>query len=372
MKTVFFGPFIGEFGWELLYWQGWVRKVCKNEYKDYRKIASSFPGREAFYPYVDEFWPHSKEILSLKISNRNYITDFWKNGFPRLHNLGCKDKSDSKYPNFGDAVGNLLNKYKQRLPDDTLYYVPFRMNHYERDKIKFGVEYPENPNGNKDFITESIPFKYQCLEPIVPTDKGRKAFEEIYTENKKLIAIFPRCRKVRRPDKNWSREKYDVLINLLQKHYGERYKIAIFGEPGGAFYTDRVPQNTLDLINVSPELRMDIQVAALKRAVLALGSMSGAILFALACGAPAITWGDLEQMSRYYKENFLGTKFIYYPEMKVSPRKIFKFCSVTLDNKNSLFVCFVPFVNTLSCMKRVQNRFLKKIKAHFSFKPKIK
>jgi hypothetical protein len=52
-KVVIFGPFVGEFGWELLFWQGWVRKVSRSEFRDYWKVAVSYPGREVFYPDVD-------------------------------------------------------------------------------------------------------------------------------------------------------------------------------------------------------------------------------------------------------------------------------------------------------------------------------
>lgn len=346
MKTVFFGPFIGELGWELLYWQGWVRKVCQGEYKNYRKIASSFPGREAFYPYVDEFWPHPKEILNYKISQRDYITDFWRNGFPN-------PDAGKPYPNFEPVIRGLLKEYKQNLPEDTLCYVPFDINYYQKDNIQFGV--------SKDFLTQSIPFKYQLLELIAPTKKGEDAFKKIYRGEKKLIAIFPRCRETQRPDKNWLREKYDILIDLLQQAYGDKYKIAILGEPGGAFYTDGTPKDTLDLINVPSELRMDIQVAALKRTDLVLGGISGAILFALACGVPCITWGYFGEMYRYYKENFLRTKLIYHPIIKVSPQKIFRLCSAVLDGKSSLFIKSIPLMKKLSRLMTIpiaiQGRF---------------
>jgi len=41
MKTVFFGPFVGEFGWEMLYWHAWVNKVSKNKlYVAQKKICN--------------------------------------------------------------------------------------------------------------------------------------------------------------------------------------------------------------------------------------------------------------------------------------------------------------------------------------------
>ena len=49
----------------------------------------------------------------------------------------------------------------------------------------------------------------------------------------------------------------------------------------------------------------------LRHSDLALGSMSGAILMALACGCPSITWGDSEQFRRYHLENICLTPFSY-------------------------------------------------------------
>ena len=80
--TVFFGPFIGEFGWELTWWHGWVRKVCMREFKDYRKIAASFPGRQPFYPCVDEFWELPQHFVNLRSSGHGYYTDAWRGGYP--------------------------------------------------------------------------------------------------------------------------------------------------------------------------------------------------------------------------------------------------------------------------------------------------
>ena len=81
-KVVIFGPFVGEFGWELLFWQGWVLRACRETFSDYHKVAVSYPGREPFYPAVDRFIPLPEEFLNLGVSARNYICDGWVDGFP--------------------------------------------------------------------------------------------------------------------------------------------------------------------------------------------------------------------------------------------------------------------------------------------------
>ena len=40
---IFAGPFIGEFGWELMFWHGWLRKLKEEVYPNSHYIVSSFP-----------------------------------------------------------------------------------------------------------------------------------------------------------------------------------------------------------------------------------------------------------------------------------------------------------------------------------------
>ena len=45
---IFAGPFVGEFGWELVFWHGWLRKIKKDLYPNSFFIVSSFPGRNLY------------------------------------------------------------------------------------------------------------------------------------------------------------------------------------------------------------------------------------------------------------------------------------------------------------------------------------
>lgn len=137
---------------------------------------------------------------------------------------------------------------------------------------------------------------------------------ELISPGARLIGIFPRCRTLRRQDKNWSRDKYLELIRRLQQDW-PGCQVAIFGEPAGAYFADGVPTGCVDLITVAADHRMDIQVAALQQTVFALGSMSGAVLVGLATGCPTLTWGYAENQSRYDQENFMRTPMIFHAEI---------------------------------------------------------
>lgn len=56
MRVAYFGPWIGEFGWELMAWQAWCRQESRKYDKSY---ACSFPDMEPLYADFAEFIPHN-------------------------------------------------------------------------------------------------------------------------------------------------------------------------------------------------------------------------------------------------------------------------------------------------------------------------
>jgi hypothetical protein len=316
MKTVFFGPFLGEFGWEMFHWHGWVRKMCREKYSSFRKIASSYPSREPFYESVDEFWGHPKEITNLNISQRNYIADNWFGNLPKAE--GEADK------NIGLAADKLLEDYRKKLPADTIFYVPHKLNSYSLNGKRglFGTLWLRGLNIYKNPKVLSFQGEEnQTFEILRPTEQGKNFLAGLVSPNQRLICVFPRRRLSRRPDKNWQKEKYDLLIERLKLKY-PKHKIALCGAPNGAFYEEGVPDGCIDLINIPEHLRFNIQVAALSRADLALGSESGGIHAAMLVSCPTLEWG-LKVNEKFVKSfNFLKTKLVYWPQVDPSVRAI--------------------------------------------------
>lgn len=60
--VVLFGPFIGEFGWELMAWQAWCRQQSKRFEKSY---VCSFPDMKMLYEDFAEFIPHTHQGRAL-------------------------------------------------------------------------------------------------------------------------------------------------------------------------------------------------------------------------------------------------------------------------------------------------------------------
>lgn len=354
MRTVFFGPFVGEFGWEMARWQWWVRKVCLEEFKDFRKIACSFPGRAAFYPNVDEFWPLPQSFLNLKLIPWGYITAGWREGWPGHYTekQTCVPVPDSwsdgpkpvrfmaravrrifppvrvnetrlGTPDVEPRAVALLDEFKRRLPQDTVFFMPWKMNKYGKAGLVFGVEIDDKPKGLSSFKTQPIPYSAQQVECLRPTSKGEDLFRRMCPENRRLVAVFPRHIAVRRSDRNWAKSKYQKLISLLQIKFPE-LQVALFGEPGGAYFAGDAPKGCLNLIDAPQDMRLDLQLAALKNSVFALGGASGGLSMAMAAGCPVLWWGYEYASDMVHRCNPLGTPMLFYPSMHPSVEEVMR------------------------------------------------
>ena len=77
-KLVIFGPWIGEFTYEISWWIPEIRELRNTKYKDFKSIAVSSKGRKILYSdFIDEFiyYPnnlgkHSPNYLFHQFSNK--------------------------------------------------------------------------------------------------------------------------------------------------------------------------------------------------------------------------------------------------------------------------------------------------------------
>lgn len=332
VRTVFFGPWVGEFGWELLYWQGWVRGLARTIYKDARIVVASYPGRHPLYPDATEFWPHPAWLNARDFSAHGYITDYWRHGLPTGNVLVEKRNwlFRKRYervavgagrPDAEPRVRALLDEYRRRLPSDTEWMLPFEHIRCPLHGVDVGVEIAARPRSNDDFHGHMIKPEHQLVEVLRPTVRGVDALRAMIPADRPLLSLFPRRRSDRRPDKNWSQAGYDALITLLRHEFPD-HVVAILGEPGGAFYTDGVPAGTVDLVSVEPLHRTDLHLAALARSALAISSVSGAIWLSVGAGCPTLTFGFENQREPCRIHNYLGTPLHYHGDMNPKPETL--------------------------------------------------
>jgi hypothetical protein len=203
----------------------------------------------------------------------------------------------------------LVEEYRAALPADTTWFIPWRLNVIAADGLTFGANYPECPAQDADFVQYSIPFHLQRLEPLVSTAAGRRVLATLSEPGEEFLAIFPRRRRLRRPDKNWEQDRWDALIAGARSRLPQ-LRIAILGEPGGAFYEQGVPSECVDLINVPQDLRLDAQIATLQRSRVAVGPVSGAIVVAQATGTPTVSWDYPGRLGIANAVNFFATPMV--------------------------------------------------------------
>ena len=62
-KIVIFGPWCGEFSYELSWWNPGIRKIRNEEFSDYRAVHIGFKGRRAMYKdFIDDYVSYPKDI----------------------------------------------------------------------------------------------------------------------------------------------------------------------------------------------------------------------------------------------------------------------------------------------------------------------
>lgn len=103
-ETLIAGPFVGELGWELMEWQGFVRRLRRA----YRKtVVISYPNSQCLYEDC-EFWPHS---MLLKDSGPGYGN--WPR--KRMLDLAAQCAADLKQTSFRVFLPVYLNKISRRV-----------------------------------------------------------------------------------------------------------------------------------------------------------------------------------------------------------------------------------------------------------------
>lgn len=363
MGKIFFGPWVGEFGWEYSHWHAFVNEASVNEFREYETVAASFSGRNSFYPNVTTFLSHPKEFERLFEGKRNYITDRWfglrpSNDF--FSNINYAKKKDYVRLNqYKDGL-RLLNYYKSILPSDTRFIVPWESNvvQFNGDMLHFGISDFGSITKNK-FTTYKLiskilfrrPFKYlvpyqlndmieahlfqggikvnpiniekQNFFRLLPISEDANIITKQNKLSKNIISIFPRKRSDRRPDKNFGEHKYLELIKQIKEEF-PKFEIALIGEPNGSYFGDKKISGCIDLINIDNENRMNNQISVLASSAVSIGSISGAMLVALGADCPSIVWGYPNTMERTIANNPRKTLLKFIPSMHPSTKEILK------------------------------------------------
>ena len=336
--------------------------MARQRYSDHLTIAASFPSRKPFYRDLDKFYSHPKEFSSIFNSQRNYINDCWFEDRPKndFFSNSSSVKVEYEMNNLVQKAEGLLEFYRKDLPINTIFHIPWRLNRYDFNKknYEFGIKDLGNHNKTITSLTKKLFFNrltmpilgnryseiIKMLDSIIfengvytkPIELSDQKFERLYSlkeeissnasirlsEDSKYISIFPRRRDYRRPDKNFGKENYLKLIKKLQYSFPS-HKIILIGEPKGSyFFKNDLPRDCIDLINIQEDFRMIDHVYALSKSDISIGSISGALLIALAAGCKSIMWGYEDTEARIPENNPLNTEYEYINNMNPKIQRI--------------------------------------------------
>jgi hypothetical protein len=166
-KTLLAGPWIGEFGWELFCWQGYIRSIA-HEYG--KVIVASRAGHELLY---EDF---ANEFVPVQVPENASSNSWWCDGLPEsfTRDIASKIKHDIRIP---------------------AKYIGFL--YYDNGTIQVSDEYL-----NQKFI------KYH-------SDSLNKTFD---------ILIHPRNKSLGN-ERNWNKNSWQNLVDLLSK----KFTVAVIG-----------------------------------------------------------------------------------------------------------------------------------------------
>jgi hypothetical protein len=330
---VLFGPFVGELGWEQSFFSGYVRRFAQVTQGAVDIHVASYPGRNVFYGEGVTFHPHPEWFAGLPISQNGYVADRWCGDWPPASN------PDQFTRDVGILHDRLLNEHAAAIGRVERVIAPARLFRCVLDPAKvWGTYFSPLRPWSPSPLTIRVEHTHQAWDYLRPSAQAEAALERLHPSvfgdpSIERIAVLPRLRLGRRPDKNWPQSQYRELIARLQM-LRPNARIILIGAPGGAYFAgEPVPEGTVDLINLADErLRLDLHVAALCRCRLAVGGLSGAMLMVLACGVPVLEWGYAHHEPETRRQNFLKTPLLYVAENMPSVADVFALLKEALES----------------------------------------
>jgi len=226
------GPWVGEFGWELFAWQGYIRSL--SAFYDKTVCVSSKHSRFLYDDFCDIFVPFDPE-------NAGPRDTFHRTGIPPL----------------GAIVKETLESLKIDPQESAVSVVgPRRV-------------------GNPPYtpITEKIQIAQHFLPP-----EYKKLGEK--TKEEKAVVIHARNRSLR-PNDNWSRDKWEDLIKKL---HSVGYNVVCIGTKEESMFVE----GSADMRECESKELLN----TLASAACIFGTSSGPMHLASLCGCPQIVWAD--------------------------------------------------------------------------------
>ena len=297
-KPVFFGPFIGELGWELFRWSGFIRWLKKKYPKKEMVVATRLGREDLYYNTVSKV-----HTFNIQGDYKQYKPNMYRlDGFPI------------------PKLNQMIESYKQQYKNWTFVEPPINTNNRNvfRHNIQhfgFGV----HPNNNK------------LVQDII-AEAGTRI----------PIALSPRKRNDlaaggRMHNRNWAMGNWELLFDMIEQS-GDYYGIVM-----GKFPTFIRPSgNMKNLIVLEDYVKGDsvtdigATIATLKQVSLTIGQHSAIPLLSNYLRTPTLMWGEDRHRHTVLENPFKTTcLFIDDKKFNISPTVVFNYLKRISGRSNS-------------------------------------
>jgi len=235
LKRIIFGPWVGEFGWELFCWQAWIRATVARDFRDHDVTVICRPGHGFLYT---DFAQHIRSYIP-----EGEETDMWKNY--AVH------KADYE---------------RLTMPPDS------------------NIRWFCGTSGPRRWWVDGIKTEHHFISYRTMFERGQFRMFVPFVEYDPVDALLI----VRNTDKcntgfrNWSIQHAEEFVRKLHQQTDENIRIGCVGRSDSAAHID----GTADLRDI-PLFHL---AYIMSRARVIVGPQCGPIHFATLCELPQVAW----------------------------------------------------------------------------------
>lgn len=277
-KIILAGPFVGEFGWEVLRFAPHVLWLKHRKHRnEVGLVVYTRPDR------FDLYGKHTDEFVPLDMDNKR--TD-------------CFKSLDMTVAEYGKLASRFFGKYRSKYKIVEHIYPQIRKKEYTEKQ-----QFPKN----------------EMLYNFKPRPENKNIVDHYIPDDKPLIALGPRFRKMA-SFRNW--KHWETFYNYIEQI--KEFNFVICGkEP--EYVPD--PKNRYFDVNQFPIVEgtsmVGILIEVLKRSVLCVGSQSGIPNLSNLVGTPTLQWGNEKKAhAKTYNVKNTPTLFIEDNKFEVKPEEV--------------------------------------------------
>jgi hypothetical protein len=275
--VIIFGPWVGEFSYELSWWNPECRKIRQEQYPNYHAVHLGFNGRKVAYDdFIDEYIPHPKELEDTLQYPATYGEHI--NG------------QDIIPLNFIKHLNNVIKELK------------------ERGYNTISIHKPKDIPITRDRCMQDYPYGNYVHYTIRPEIEGaiKKQVEDHFNNDNPTIFLMARMRtrKGKTCYLDWNPQNWILFTRAIIEDLGINVitlNIQTQGSRGGSIGLENHPElqdlksNLMDFTINNDEDSLEKQYAILKNTSCSIYGASGAAVVPFFVHTPTFTQQTKEE-----------------------------------------------------------------------------